>query len=62
MYLVCWNHNCRQTYNAENYKPTDRNVKCDKCGDTLISNSGEVTLSGISNVMKTIDSQKLKES
>lgn len=62
MYLVCWNHDCGQTYIVKNFKPTDRNINCEKCGGTLISNSGKVQLSGVSNVFKTLDPQKLKES
>lgn len=62
MYLVCWNHDCRQTYDAKNFKPDDRNVACEKCGGTVISNSGKIELSNVPYVMKTIDPEKHKES
>lgn len=61
MYLVCWNHDCRQTYPASDFKATARDVKCAKCGDTLISPSGKVQLTGVPYVMKTVDPAKLKE-
>jgi ribosomal protein S27E len=61
MYLVCCNHNCRQTYPAENFKADDRDVKCEKCGHTVISPSGKVTLSGIPNVIKTVDPDTIKD-
>lgn len=61
MYLVCWNHDCRQTYDSKDYKPTDRNVKCPKCGDIIISNSGKVQMSMNPYVMKTLDPAKLVE-
>ena len=62
MYLVCWNHDCRQTYDAKNFKPTDRDVKCEKCQGTLISPSGKVELSGIPTVVRTVDPERLEES
>jgi len=62
VYLVCWSHDCRQTYDIKNFKQTDKSIKCVKCGGTLISNSGKVQLSGVSIVMKTVDPQKLEES
>jgi hypothetical protein len=61
MYLVCWNHDCRQTYPASDYKVTDRGVDCERCGHTLISPSGKVQISGVPYVIKTIDPAKLKE-
>lgn len=62
MYLVCWNHDCRQTYSAKEFKPEDRNVDCKKCGGTLISNSGKVEISRIADVIKTVDPDKYEES
>jgi ribosomal protein S27E len=62
MYLLCWNHDCRQTYDTKNFKATDRDVKCEKCGGTLISQSGKVQLSMNDYVVKTVDPQKLEES
>lgn len=62
MYLVCWNHDCRQTYDADKFKPTDRDIKCEKCNGTLISPSGKVQLSNNSYVIKTLDPKKLEES
>ncbi|QIW88726.1 hypothetical protein P59_129 [Bacillus phage P59] len=61
MYLVCWNHNCRQTYSTDNFKADDRNVPCEKCGGTLISPSGKVQLSGNPYVIKTIDPNSIIE-
>lgn len=61
MYLVCWNHDCRQTYEAKLFSPTDRDVKCEKCGGTLISPSGKVTLSGTPDIHKTVDPNKWEE-
>lgn len=61
MYLVCWNHDCRQTYDAKGYKVDDRGVYCPKCGGTLISPSGKVQISMNPYVIKTVDPAKLKE-
>lgn len=61
MYLVCWNHDCRQTYPVENYNADSLDVKCEKCGGTLISPSGKIQLTGLPYVMKTIDPEKLRE-
>jgi ribosomal protein S27E len=61
MYLVCWNHDCRQTYPADNYKAEDRDVKCEKCGGTLISPSGRVQLSFNPYVIQTLDPNKIVE-
>ncbi len=55
MYLVCWNHNCRKTYPADQFKPDDRNIKCKECGGTVISNSGKVTLTQNEYHPKTIN-------
>lgn len=54
MFLVCWNHDCRQTYDAKNFSVNDKGVKCEKCGGTVISPSGKVQISGIPHVMKTV--------
>ncbi|AIW03509.1 hypothetical protein CPT_Moonbeam111 [Bacillus phage Moonbeam] len=61
MFLVCWNHDCRQTYPASDFKAEQMNVTCTRCGDTVISPSGKVMLTGLPNVMPTIDPSKLKE-
>jgi ribosomal protein S27E len=61
MYLVCWNGSCAQTYPIEKYSVEDRNVQCEKCGDTLISNSGKVILSGLPQVFKTGNPDSLIE-
>lgn len=62
MYLVCWNRNCRQTYPASNFKVTDMDVKCEKCGGTLISPSGKVQISQNPWVLPTVDPEKLGQS
>jgi hypothetical protein len=61
MYLVCWNHDCRQTYHSSKFTVDDRNVDCEKCGGTLISNSGKVVLCGIPNVIKTVNPERAEE-
>ena len=60
-YLVCWNHDCRQTYPASDYKATDLGVNCPKCGGTLISLSGRVQISGVKKPLTTVDPAKLIE-
>jgi ribosomal protein S27E len=62
MYLVCWNHDCRQTYDAKDFNATDRDVKCVECGGTLISPSGKIQLSNNDYVVKTVDPEKYEES
>jgi ribosomal protein S27E len=54
MFLVCWNHDCRETYDANSYSPKDLDVKCEKCGGTLISPSGKVQISGLPHAIKTV--------
>lgn len=62
MYIICWNHDCRQTYDVKNFKAEDRNVKCEKCGDVLIAEDGDIQLSNNPHVIKTVDPKKLEES
>jgi len=61
MYLVCWNHDCRQTYPMSDFKMEQTNVKCTRCGDTVISPSGKVQITGLPNVMPTIDPEEVKD-
>jgi len=43
------------------FKMEQTNVKCTRCGDTVISPSGKVQITGLPNVIPTIDPEKLKE-
>jgi len=61
MYLVCWNHDCRQTYPASDFKMEDKDVRCTRCGDVVISPSGKVMLTQLPNAIPTIDPEKVKE-
>lgn len=60
MYLVCWNHGCRQTYPASDFKVDEKDVKCAKCGGILISPSGKVQISQNPQVIPTIDPDKAR--
>jgi ribosomal protein S27E len=62
LYLVCWNHDCRQTYDAEKFGVDAVGVNCGKCGGTLISPSGKVQISRVSEVIKTVDPVRMEES
>lgn len=60
-YIICQNHDCRQTYPITQFNKNDRNVPCPTCKKgTLIGENGEVTLSGQPYVHKTINPKVLE--
>lgn len=60
-YLVCQTSKCQQTYPIHNFKATDTNVPCPKCGGVVIDKDGRADLSQNPHVIPVITTEEIEQ-